>query len=528
MSPATRGRRAGLLVPLFSIPSRRSWGIGEIGDLEPMAQWLTSAGQRVLQVLPITETPPAGPSPYGAISAMAIDPQFITVDDVEDFHAIGGESGLESTWRAELDRVRASSVDYRAVRTLKRLALRRSFEHFATREWGGDSVRARALRSFIEEQSWWLDDYALFRAVHARHGERPWQEWPEALRTRQASALEEERRALAEDIRFRQYLQWIATLQWKEARSRIDGVQLFGDIPFTVGADSADVWARQDEFCLDWAVGTPPDAFNETGQNWGLPAYRWRVSRDRDFDWLRERARRAADLFDGCRVDHVVGFYRTYVRSSEDDTGVFTPEDESEQLAQGERVMQVFLSSGVEIVAEDLGTVPDFVHRSLHRLGVPGYKVLHWQREWDAAGQPVIDPLRYAAASVATTGTHDTAPLAVWWRQAPEGERRAILSIPSVRDRLSEHVRQRALHRPLLEPDLRGALLEAVYAGGADLVILPIQDVFGWTDRINQPGVVSEANWTWRLPWPVDRMSIEPEALAVGRQLRAWVDRHHR
>ena len=124
-------RRAGILVPLFSMPSARSWGIGEIGDLERMTAWLAAAGQRLLQLLPITETSPDDPSPYGALSAMAIDPQYISLENVEDFAAIGGEHRLEAPLRDELDRLRSlPNIDYRGVRELKQRSLRRAFDHF--------------------------------------------------------------------------------------------------------------------------------------------------------------------------------------------------------------------------------------------------------------------------------------------------------------------------------------------------------------------------------------------------------------
>src|SRR5687767_9654593 len=117
---ARRRRRAGILVPLFSIPSSRSWGIGEIADIEPMCRWLDAAGQHVLQLLPINEMPPGETSPYSALSAMAIDPQFITIADIDDFREIGGETGLEPALRSELDRLRvAPAIDYCAVRRLK-------------------------------------------------------------------------------------------------------------------------------------------------------------------------------------------------------------------------------------------------------------------------------------------------------------------------------------------------------------------------------------------------------------------------
>jgi 4-alpha-glucanotransferase len=181
-----------------------------------------------------------------------------------------------------------------------------------------------------------------------------------------------------------------------------------------VSADSADVWARQDQFRLDASVGVPPDAFSATGQDWGFPVYRWDVHAASDFEWLRCRARRNVALFDGYRVDHLVGFYRTYFRPHDGTEPQFTPAEEAVQTELGERVLRIFASSGAEIVAEDLGVVPDFVRASLGLLGIPGYKVLRWEREWDVDGQPFIDPLDYPRSAVATSGTHDTEPMAVW------------------------------------------------------------------------------------------------------------------
>jgi 4-alpha-glucanotransferase len=527
--PHSGSRRAGILVPLFSIPSSHSWGIGEISDIERMARWLEGAGQRLLQLLPINEMPPGETSPYSALSAMAIDPQFIAIEGLEDYDAIGGEPALEPELRAQLDRVRMTpQIDYRTVRRLKQTVLRRAFAHFRDTEWAGGTRRASAFRIYIEQQAWWLDDYALFRALHARHDERAWTDWPEPLRNRRPDALEEARVELADDILFRQYLQWIAGDQWGSARDRTGSVALFGDLPFMVSGDSADVWARQDEFRLDASVGVPPDAFSETGQDWGLPAYRWDVLSDRDFDWLRNRARRNADLYDGYRVDHLVGFYRTYIRPAGGGAPAFTPADQRSQHALGERVLGVFREPGSEIIAEDLGTVPDFVRESLARLNVPGYKVFRWEREWHAQGHPFRDPVEYPAVSVATSGTHDTEPMVIWWENAPREEKEAVLAIPSLRDRLVTEDHARIVSEPGLAHSMREALLESLYASGADLLILPVQDVFGWRDRINQPATTGDDNWTWRLPWPCDRLATQPDAIAVANQLREWSLRHAR
>jgi 4-alpha-glucanotransferase len=244
--------------------------------------------------------------------------------------------------------------------------------------------------------------------------------------------------------------------------------------------------------------------------------YRWDVVAERDFGWLRERARRNAVLFDGYRVDHLVGCYRTYFRPHDGGEAQFTPSGEDAQTRLGERVLQVFAEPGTEIIAEDLGVVPDFVRESLARLSIPGYKVLRWERHWHDEGQPFRDPLDYPVRSVATSGTHDTETMAAWWEGAPADEKEAVLAIPSVRARLTG------------EAQMRDVLIEMLMASGADLVILPIQDVFGWRDRINQPATVGESNWTWRLPWPVDRMLDAQEAVETAARLGEWTRRYGR
>src|SRR5262249_28960991 len=150
------------------------------------------------------------------------------------------------------------------------------------------------------------------------------------------------------------------------------------------------------------------------------PMYDWDAIAADDFRWLRERARRNADLFDGYRIDHLVGFYRTYGRSRAGGEGFFSPAEEWAQIALGECVLDVFRSAGAEVFAEDLGTVPDAVRASLARVGVPGLRVLRWEREWHTDGWPFRDPAAYPARSVATSGTHDTEPLAAWWDAASD------------------------------------------------------------------------------------------------------------
>jgi 4-alpha-glucanotransferase len=483
-----RVRRAGISVPLFSLRSSRSWGIGEIGDIPAVAEWLRAAHQSVLQILPMNELAPSESSPYSPLSAMAIDPQFISIwmmDEAEEF---------EREWKDEIDRVRQTpKIDYAAVRDLKNRALRLAFERFLKSEWLLDTGRASEFRAFIADESWWLDEYSLYRALRADSGERPWSEWPSDLRDRESSALTRARERLAGQILFYQYVQWLAARQWQTIRHAAGGIQILGDFPFMVTLDSADVWSRRDDFLLDASVGTPPDAFSETGQEWGLPPYNWDEARKNDFAWLRMRARRQARLYDGFRVDHLVGFYRTYVRPFDGRAPFFMPRDEPDQIALGETVLRIVIDTNADVSVEDLGTVPTFVRESIARVGVPGYKVWRWETG---------DPALYPPLSVAMTGTHDTETVAVWWETLTLEERRRL-----------------GVEAAHYDEALRDRILEKLYNSGSNLVLLPIQDVFGWRDRINLPATISDDNWTYVLPWPADTANTQPDGVDCANRL---------
>jgi 4-alpha-glucanotransferase len=522
-----RQRRSGLLIPLFSCPATTSWGIGDIGSVGPITAWLSGAGQRALQLLPLSEMAADEQSPYSALSAMAIDPLYIDVAAVPDFVALGGTPALDREHRDQLDHVRNSlRIDYAGARRLKRRALAAAFDRFYDQEWLRGTRRATAFRDFIDRERGWLQDYALFRALHAEDAERPWTTWADALRRRESHALFEARQSRERRILNYQYLQWIADDQWHRAReiARANGVALFGDLPFVVDIDSADVWAHAGDFDLDASVGVPPDAFSATGQDWGLPLYRWDRIQAEGFTWLRERAARTASLFDGYRIDHLVGFYRTYARPRSGGDPYFTPSTEPEQVALGERLLGLFREAGAEIIAEDLGVVPDFVRASLERLGVPGFRVLRWERLWHQPDKPFRDPVDYPANSVAISGTHDTETLAVWWDEAGEDDRRAVGNLPTIQQLTGGA----DLSSRRFDPIVRDALVAALLASGSNLVLLAVQDVFGWRDRINEPATVSPGNWTFRLPWPADTLSEFPEASERQAALRRWASAYNR
>ena len=512
------GRAAGIVLPLFSLRSAADWGIGDIGDLAPFGSWLLRAGFRALQLLPISTLPASESSPYSALSAMAIDPVYVSVPDVHDFRVLGGESQLPLADQAALRTARASTrVPYAPVRQAKDAALRLSFSLFYDTDWLRGTARAGSFAAFASWEDWWLGDYALYCALRDHHGGLSWPDWPLAVRSRQPAALEDARETLQREILYHQYTQWLADEQWADAREALGEIRLFGDVPFMVGTDSADVWANQHLFRFDRTTGTPPDAFSATGQDWGLPVYNWEAMARDDHRWLRQRARRMSRLYDGYRLDHLVGFFRTYSRPLGEKLGSFEPADEADQIRQGEQILQLFQATGSDVTAEDLGLIPDFVRDSLRRIGLPGYKVIRWEREWSQPGHPFVPPSQYPAVSVVTTSTHDIEPMALWWEVASADERRAMAAIlgggpdaPGADSAASPFT-----------ADVQQRLLRAAYEAGSNLLLLPMQDACGWRDRINVPATVDADNWSWRLPIAVEAMEADQSLASSADTLHA-------
>ena len=317
--PRPRQRRAGVLVPLFSIRTKAGWGLGEIPDVVDLARWAAQSGIRVVQMLPVCAVSGGETSPYSAATAFAIDPVYLGLDACEDFVAAGGLPALSVEDRQTLDEVAAAAaVPWNRLRPLKQRAMRLAFDHFRAHEWRRRTRRARLLAAFRDENREWIDDWALFAVLHGKFSKH-WQDWPTDLSARKPAALIRAGNEHAEDILFVTWQQWQLDEQWRNARAEaaVFGVDLMGDLPFVVAEDSADVWKERKLFRPGLRVGTPPDFFSAAGQDWGLPLFDWKAMEQSGFAWMRRRAERAGRLFGLYRVDHVIGMYRTYYRSAD-------------------------------------------------------------------------------------------------------------------------------------------------------------------------------------------------------------------
>lgn len=489
-------------MPLFSIRNA-GWGLGEIPDLPAFTTWSSAAGFSIVQLLPVGEVCGGETSPYAASSAFALDPIYLGLDACEDFRLAGGRESLSPEERAELEAVTASpTVLWHRIRALKTRAAGRAFTRFLRDEWQTQTERAKQLARFREAHAAWIEDYALFAVLHDRF-QRSWLDWPEGLRDRVPAAMSDAREEHRVAILGKAWMQWQLDLQWHAARAEAaaHGVELMGDLPFVIATDSADVWSRRDSFKPEMRVGTPPDAFSAEGQDWGLPLYDWEALERSGFQWMKARAERAGDLYSLYRVDHVIGLYRTYYRAPGQKEGRFVPEEEAHQIRLGEAVLKILADAG-EVVAEDLGMVPPFLRPSLTAMGIPGYKVLRWEKDdvpasTEAEAGPAIvyrDPAAYPELSVATSGTHDVETNAEWYDALPTEEREALAAVPGL---------EALAGRERFDEVVRDALLRVLYASPSEIVAVPFQDALGARERINVPGTVVPTNWTYRMPAPV-------------------------
>lgn len=295
-------RGAGILLPITSLPSK--YGIGCFSkSAYEFVDWLKEAGQSYWQILPLGPTS-YGDSPYQSFSTYAGNPYFISLEALIEEGVLTEEECDEADFGEE-----PGTIDYGKMYESRYPLLRKAYER-------SDVSHNQEYLRFVDENRWWLSDYALFMAVKDRFGGVPWTEWAEDIRFRWGNALDYYRRELYFDIEFQQYLQFMFQKQWRALKNYANdnGILLVGDIPIYVSMDSADVWAHPELFQLDGenlpvaVAGCPPDGFSETGQLWGNPLYRWDYHRQTGYQWWISRLEYSFRLCDVLRIDHFRGF----------------------------------------------------------------------------------------------------------------------------------------------------------------------------------------------------------------------------
>lgn len=409
--PTPTTRSYGLLVQLYSLLSRRSWGMGDLGDLAELSDWASRAlGAGFVQVNPLHAAVPGAPtdpSPYRPSSRRFPDPVHLRVEDVPEYAYVTEREKLR-TLLERADRLRASVlekdalIDRDAVWELKREALE------LVREVPLGPGRRAAYADFLAREGEALEDHATWYALAEVHGP-DWRSWPAGLRDPRSAETARARGELMDRVDFHCRLAWLTdsqlTAAQRTAREAGMAVGVVHDLAVGVHPEGADAWAQQEYFAAGMSVGAPPDAFNARGQDWGLPPWRPDRLAESGYEPYRRLLRALFRYAGALRIDHVMGLFRLWwVPQGHPPTeGTYVRYDAEAMLA----VLVLEASrAGSVVIGEDLGTVEPGVREKLRERGVLGTSVLWFERDWEGDGRP-LPPEDWRADCLATATTHD-------------------------------------------------------------------------------------------------------------------------
>lgn len=303
---------AGTLVPVFSLRTRKSAGIGDFGDLKTMIDFVASTGQKVLQLLPINDTTIThtwtDSYPYSCISVFAIHPQYAGLHALPELKDAKARAEAEKT-RAELNAL--DKIDYEKVNDFKINYLRQIFN-----QEGEKMMKTAEYKAFFQDTKQWLVPYAQYSYLRDKNGTADFNQWPDHQVWDEAErkALTDPKTAAYKNVAFFYFVQFVLDRQMQEAHehAKAKGVILKGDIPIGVNRNGCDVWMEPKYFNLNGQAGAPPDDFSANGQNWGFPTYNWFEMLKDGCQWWNRRFQNMARYFDAYRIDHVLGFFRIW------------------------------------------------------------------------------------------------------------------------------------------------------------------------------------------------------------------------
>lgn len=465
-------RQAGLLCPMFSIPSNQ--GIGDFGQKTiRMIDYIADAGYKIWQILPLQMTGDSH-SPYQTFSSFAGDPIYINLDRLCEMGLLTQSSIVNCNKFKDF-------VDYDTVRDFKESYFQKAFKMFKKNfsSYRDDFVE-------FENNAFWLNDWAIYQLFRSFHNNQPWNEWDEEYRDypidKQVDLFDYE-----DELLYTKFLQFVFYKQFDDivlyAHAR--GIKIMGDVPFYVDYDSADVWASRKDFLLDsqgqakFIAGCPPDYFSKDGQRWGMPIYDFKEQEKDGYSFWCKRMHWTSRCFDMVRIDHFRAFDTYWKIPSSCPTAI----EGTWQLGPAHKLIQAILDAcpDIELVAEDLGMIRKEVLDLEDDFNIPGMDVLLFRMDAKELKKPA------KKNSVVYTGTHDNATVEQDYFDFTNNKRISLRRFFK-----KKGYNYRSFHDMVCHFALDSE---------ADLVILPIWDVCGYKKeaRINFPGTVSNENWTWKL-----------------------------
>lgn len=623
--------QSGTAVPLFSLYSKASIGIGEFLDLIPFARWCELCDFNIIQLLPVNDTGTES-SPYSARSAFALNPVFINIQSVK-----GSSSFEDEIIKAKAEFDELGKIDYYKISTWKRAILKKIF----TSRYN-ELKSSKYLSQWIEQNPW-AKAYCVYCTLKSMNNESSWKDW-KSYQNPSANDIDKLWTKHHKECLYHAWMQRTAEMQFTAAVTEISkmGVNIKGDIPILINEDSADAWANRNYFSMEDRAGAPPDMFSYSGQNWGFPTYRWdNIERD-DFSWWKNRLHQASKFYHAYRIDHVLGFFRIWSIPQTEVTGIlgrFNPcipltwnvlnnagfcretleylrrpnysanqlydffGDETNSIIEtyfeglpnaphrfvlkqefySEKQItscnapqaikdallrvywnRIFIPTGDEntfypywywynqpvlytlpeneqqklreligdnekaqeslweqnatkllsvlaketdmlVCAEDLGAVPHCVPKVLKNLNILSLRIERWARNWDAPYSPYYDMTEYPRLSVCTTSCHDTSTLRGLWKEK-DFDKNLYWSHAHMQGQAPDE---------LTPPTVRN-ILTHVFSTNSLFCIPPVQDFLALSstlstiepekERVNIPGTVGGANWTYRLPCSVEEL----------------------
>ena len=563
--PLRPWRGAGTAIPVFSLRTRDSFGIGEFHDLKKMVDWEVATGQNIIQLLPVNDTTMTGTwqdsYPYNSVSSFALHPQFI--------HLPEAGVRVDKKYRDLRDELNAlSQVDYERVNNEKLRLLREVFSEASASL--PDNVQ---YNTFLAANELWLKPYAVFCCLRDENGTADFSKWGKWAKYSPKKA-DEYAAAHPDEVSFWCWVQFLLDVQLKDAvaYAHKNNVAIKGDLPIGVSRTSADAWTNPDLFNLDMQAGAPPDAFSADGQNWGFPTYNWDRMAEDGFAWWKARLRKMGDYFDAYRIDHILGFFRIWEIPSEYKSGLmghFSPalpysgdelrgrgfdmnlfiEDPRRKDwwhpridAKGDgaftelyndyfyrrhnafwkesamkKLPALLRSTAMLSCGEDLGMIPDCVASVMDELNILSLEI---QRMPKDPHDDFADPAAYPYYCVCTTGTHDTSPLRAWWE-----EDRALTG------RYYNSMMHCSGDAPwFCEPWAAEIIIKSHLSSPAMLAILPLQDWLAIDgdiryqgnpadERINIPAIPRHY-WRYRMHLTLEDLIAES---AFNSRLRALI-----
>lgn len=457
-------KKIGIMVPLFSLSG--DYGIGDIDSLYKLVDSICDKNIHVIQLLPMNAVAGNETSPYSSISSFAFNPVYISLSRLPWLEGNLPETTL-STER----------VDYTEANKLKYQFLRLAWKRFQAKNIPHEQQK---LTAFNHKQKEWLEPYAIFHALCFHHNFKAFWDWPA-----EQQSLESARNWAKdnnEEVDFFRFLQWIFYEQWSELKryAQEKNIIFMGDLPLYVSKNSSDHWARPEMFKKGVHAGVPPDMYSEDGQDWGNPIYDWEQMKKGKFSWWKKRLLWLKEYFDLVRIDHFRGLYSYWeVKDGE------SPKNTKDWTTGPQTALiDALKSTGVEIIGEDLGHIPEDVEEWIEETEVPGYRVLLFG--WGGyKSEKYRFCEQYPKNSLACTSTHDSESYREFLEnlnQEQVFELGAYLGIKSGESFTLQDLCEKSIRRLLSSP--------------SQYVIIPLQDVLYQKIRINLPGSVSADNWT--------------------------------